>query len=145
MFSSLITHPTAPLTNLIMLLNKTTFKSRNPFQELNQFTTNISLIYTYIVAIIVARTVWGKNCLRPLKHWRCGFKSHSTHGWMSVYYVYVVLYVGRGLATGWSPVQGILPTEYRSEKLKKRQRPNKGLWSHNNLYISPINVTIYYY
>jgi hypothetical protein len=33
--------------------------------------------------------------------------------------VYVVLCVGIGLATGWSSVQGVLPTMYRIKKLKK--------------------------
>jgi hypothetical protein len=33
--------------------------------------------------------------------------------------VYVVRCVGRGLATGWSPVQGVLPNVYRIRKLKK--------------------------
>jgi hypothetical protein len=32
--------------------------------------------------------------------------------------VCVVLFVGSGLATGWSPVQGVLPTVYRIKKLK---------------------------
>jgi hypothetical protein len=41
--------------------------------------------------------------------------------------VCVVLCVGRGLATGWSTVQGVLPTVYRIKILKKRPRPNKGL------------------
>jgi hypothetical protein len=47
--------------------------------------------------------------------------------WMSVcvYSVCVVLCVSSGLATGWSPVQGVLPTVYRIKKLKKRQRSNK--------------------
>jgi hypothetical protein len=35
-----------------------------------------------------------------------------------VYSVCVVLRVGRGLATGWSPVQGVLPTVYRSRNWK---------------------------
>jgi hypothetical protein len=43
--------------------------------------------------------------------------------------VCVVLYVGSGLATGWSPVQGVLPTVYRVKKVKKRPRP-KGLYRH---------------
>jgi hypothetical protein len=38
-----------------------------------------------------------------------------------------VLCVSRGLATDWSPVQGVLPTVYRISKLKKRPKPNKGL------------------
>jgi hypothetical protein len=37
--------------------------------------------------------------------------------------VCVVLCVGRGLATGWSPAQGVLPTVYGIKKLKKRPRP----------------------
>jgi hypothetical protein len=35
--------------------------------------------------------------------------------------VYVVLCVGSGLATGWSLVQGVLPTVYRLRKQKSRQ------------------------
>jgi hypothetical protein len=42
--------------------------------------------------------------------------------------VCVVLCVGKGLATGWSPVQGFLPTVYRIKKLKKRPG-SKGLYS----------------
>jgi hypothetical protein len=40
-------------------------------------------------------------------------------------YVRVVLCVGSGLVTGWSPVQGVLPTVYWIKKLKKRPRFNK--------------------
>jgi hypothetical protein len=36
--------------------------------------------------------------------------------------VRVVLCVGNGLATGWSPVHGVLPTVYRIKKLKKRAK-----------------------
>jgi hypothetical protein len=43
--------------------------------------------------------------------------------------VFVVLCVRNGLATGWSLIQGVLPTVY---KIKKVGRPNKGLYSHNN-------------
>jgi hypothetical protein len=39
-----------------------------------------------------------------------------------------ILCIGSGLATGWSPVKGILPTVYRIKKLKKRPR-FKGLYS----------------
>jgi hypothetical protein len=51
---------------------------------------------------------------------------------VSVYSVCVVLCVGSGLATGRPPVEGVLPTVYRIKKVKKRPRPNKGLWSNNN-------------
>jgi hypothetical protein len=45
-----------------------------------------------------------------------------------VYSVCAVLCVGIGLATGWSPVQRVLPTVYRIKKLKKKsgQVPTKG-------------------
>jgi hypothetical protein len=36
--------------------------------------------------------------------------------------VCIILCVGCGLAAGWSSVQGVLPTVYRIQKLKKRQR-----------------------
>jgi hypothetical protein len=50
--------------------------------------------------------------------------------WMSVcvYSVCSILcVVYRGLATGWSPIQGVLLTVYRIYKLNKRPRPP--LWS----------------
>jgi hypothetical protein len=45
---------------------------------------------------------------------------------------YVVLCVGRGLATGWSPVQWVLSIVCRIKILKRRPRPKKGPQSHNN-------------
>jgi hypothetical protein len=47
--------------------------------------------------------------------------------------VCVVLCVGSGLATGWSPFQGVLPTVYRIKKLKKWPRSDKGLYSHRRI------------
>jgi hypothetical protein len=41
--------------------------------------------------------------------------------------VCVILCVVFGLATGCSPVPLVLPIVYRIKKLKKLQRPNKGL------------------
>jgi hypothetical protein len=51
----------------------------------------------------------------------------SLEAWMSVcvYSVCVVLYIGRGPVTGWSPVQGVQPTVYRVKKLKSCQGPTK--------------------
>jgi hypothetical protein len=43
--------------------------------------------------------------------------------------VCVVVCVGSGLAKGWSPVQGVLPTVCRFKKLRKRPR-SEGLYSH---------------
>jgi hypothetical protein len=65
------------------------------------------------------------NRLRPLERCNRGFVSHSTH----LFCVYVVLCVRSGLAKGWSPIQGVLPTVYRIKKLKKRPT-SKGLYSH---------------
>jgi hypothetical protein len=41
--------------------------------------------------------------------------------------VCAVLWVGKGLAKGWSPVEGVVPTVYRIKKLKKAsgQSPTK--------------------
>jgi hypothetical protein len=39
--------------------------------------------------------------------------------------VCIVLCEGSAFATGWSPVQGDLPTMYRNKKLQKRPRPNE--------------------
>jgi hypothetical protein len=50
------------------------------------------------------------NCLRPLEHWDRGFESHSRHGCLSAFILFALSCVGNGLATGWSPVQGVLPT-----------------------------------
>jgi hypothetical protein len=52
------------------------------------------------------------NCLRPLKHWDRGFESLSSHGYLS-FFVFVLSCVGSDLATGCSPIQGVLPTVYK--------------------------------
>jgi hypothetical protein len=59
---------------------------------------------------------------------------------MSVYVhsVFVLFCVGSGLATGWSPVQGVLPTMYRIKKLKKRPRPTWAVepWIDLSIFIT---------
>jgi hypothetical protein len=65
------------------------------------------------------REVLGMNRLRLLEHWDRGFESHPRHGYVCIYAVCIVLCVGSGLATGWSPAQGVLQTVYRINKLKK--------------------------
>jgi hypothetical protein len=42
---------------------------------------------------------------------------------VGLFCVCVVLCVGIGLATGWSPVQGVQPTEYRLRNWKSGQGP----------------------
>jgi hypothetical protein len=46
---------------------------------------------------------------------------------LRLFCVCVVLCVGNGLATGWSPVQGFLQTVYRTKKLKKRTKIQKAV------------------
>jgi hypothetical protein len=38
---------------------------------------------------------------------------------MRLFCVFVVLYAGSELATGWSPVQGVLPTVWKDEETEK--------------------------
>jgi hypothetical protein len=61
-------------------------------------------------AIHSGRAVWYIKCLRSLERWDRWFESHSRHGFLSAFIVFVVPCVGSSLATGWSSVQGILPT-----------------------------------
>jgi hypothetical protein len=65
------------------------------------------------------------NRLHPLEHWGRGFESHLRHGCLCVrlFCVCVVLCVGSGLPTGWSPVQGVLPTVYRLRNWKSDEGP----------------------
>jgi hypothetical protein len=90
------------------------------------------------------------NRLRSLESWDRGFEYHSRHGCLCVllFCVYVVLCVGRGLATGWSPVQGVLPTVYRIKKLKNGQCPTKGCRAIDewmNLYhVKEMNICVCY-
>jgi hypothetical protein len=51
------------------------------------------------------RAVWGVG----LGCWDRGFESRLMHGCLSASFCVVLSCVGRGLATGWSLVQGILP------------------------------------
>jgi hypothetical protein len=57
------------------------------------------------------------NYLLSLERWDRGFESHLRHG---------CLCIGSDLATGWSPVQGVLPTLFMIKKLKSGQYPTKG-------------------
>jgi hypothetical protein len=67
-----------------------------------------------------SRAVCRMNCLFSLGRWNRGFESHSRHGCLCVrlFCVCVVLCSDSGLATGWSLVQGVLPSVkivYRTE------------------------------
>jgi hypothetical protein len=66
------------------------------------------------------RAVQGVNCLRSLEIWAHGFESHSRHGCLCLFSDCVLLFVGSGLATAWSPFQGVLPFACRINKFWKR-------------------------
>jgi hypothetical protein len=82
------------------------------------------------------RAVCGMYRLRPLDRWGRGFESHSRHWCSHLFCVCAVLCVGSSLATGWSPVQGILRTVYRIMKLKNRPGP-RALEPLMNEYLFP--------
>jgi hypothetical protein len=74
------------------------------------------------------------NCLRSRGRRDRGFQSHSGHGCFSVCVVcvFLCLCTGRGLATSWWPVQGVLPTvidlvtEVKRKVSWRRPRPELG-------------------
>jgi hypothetical protein len=57
--------------------------------------------------------VWGKYCVPSLECWDHRFESCSGHGCVSAFLCAVLSCVGRGLESGRSPVQGVLPNVYR--------------------------------
>jgi hypothetical protein len=72
------------------------------------------------VKFITCRSQWphglrNRNSLRPLEHWDREFETDSRHGrlCMRLFCVCVVACVGSGHATGWSLVQGVLPSYWR--------------------------------
>jgi hypothetical protein len=68
-------------------------------------------------------------CLCLLKHWDHGFESHSRCGClycMCLFYVRVILRVGSGLATGWSPSKKSYWLSVGLRNWKSSQGPTKG-------------------
>jgi hypothetical protein len=61
-----------------------------------------------------SRSQWSRgprhemSSLARSKLWDRGFQSHSSNGWMSAFIL--LSCVDSGLASGWSPAQGVLPT-----------------------------------
>jgi hypothetical protein len=69
----------------------------------------------------------GMNYLFSLKHWSRGFEFHWRHVYVRLFCDCAILYVGSGIAKGWYPVQGVLPTVHKIKKLKKVAKdPTKG-------------------
>jgi hypothetical protein len=70
--------------------------------------------------------VKGMNCLRPLEHWDCGSNpTRCMNVCVCLFWVCVLLCVSSGLATDWSPIQGVLPTAYRLRNWKRGQGPQR--------------------
>jgi hypothetical protein len=55
----------------------------------------------------------------PLERWRRGFEFHSRHGCLCTFFCVRVVCVGSGLATGWSPVKGVIPGVYKLRNWKR--------------------------
>jgi hypothetical protein len=66
------------------------------------FTSGFLTNYLYAISF---SPITGMKCLRPLEHWNSGFESYSRHGCLFILFV-----LGSAISTGWSPVQGVLPT-----------------------------------
>jgi hypothetical protein len=90
--------------------------------------------HLYRLSLARSRSQWQRSLrdeLSSLARTLGSWVRIPLEAWMSVLWTFI-LCVGSGLATDWSPVQEVLETVYRTKKLKKRRRPNKGLYSHNN-------------
>jgi hypothetical protein len=92
----------------------------------NALWPGITLLISYL-----GRSQWHRNLkheLPPPAQTLGSWVRIPLKEWMSVcvYSMFVLFCVGSGLATGWSPVQGVLLTVYRIKKLKSGQGPTKG-------------------
>jgi hypothetical protein len=96
----------------------------------NIFTLPNFFMIVWFVADHRGRAVWGVKCLRLLKHWTRGFESHWRHECLPAFIVFVLSCVSRGLAMGWSPVEGVLQTLYKihtvriNSELEQARGPN---------------------
>jgi hypothetical protein len=73
---------------------------------------NDFLKVNFLIANYGGGAVWGRNSLLPLEYWGRLLESHSRYdGCTREFLLFLyVLCVGRGLETGRSLVQGVLPT-----------------------------------
>jgi hypothetical protein len=66
------------------------------------------------------RSICGMNCLCPLKHWDRRIESHLRHGCQCVFILCVCVCcsvcAGNGLVMGWSLVQGVQLTVWKSTR-----------------------------
>jgi hypothetical protein len=70
--------------------------------------------------------------LLPPKQWGHDFESQQRNGCMCFRLLHLFSCVPIRIATSWSPIQGVLQTACRIQKLKKLPRANEGQYSRNN-------------
>jgi hypothetical protein len=102
-------------------------------------TSNTSFLVANVLRLVIANLPITVTVFSGSNNEILGL--NPTRGRMSVCFfcVCVVLCAGSGHATGWPPVQWVLPTLYRIKKLKLQPRQNKGPYSHNNISNSGLN------
>jgi hypothetical protein len=118
--------------------------SSKKFRISPKFQAYFSKDFILVHWTISTRAQWPRGLRHkpssPVRTLRSWLKSHSNHGCLSVclFRVCVVLCVGSGLATGWSPAQGVLPTLYILRNCKGGQGPQK-LYSNREIRVdSPL-------
>jgi hypothetical protein len=129
----------------LKLLN---FRSRMPHCTHYLVTNNVDKLWNLIVLFLL--NIWINNSAgyilkcrlewpRLLRHKRSSLAQTLGSGvriplevrlCLRLFCVCVVLCVGSDRATGWSPVEGVLPTVCKIKKLKNRPKSNKKLYSH---------------
>jgi hypothetical protein len=77
------------------------------------------------------------NCLRALGPWDRGFESHSSHGYLCVF----ILCLGSDFATGWSLVQGVLPSVKNDYGTEQEAWALNGLEEPFKNYIGSVPIT----
>jgi hypothetical protein len=87
------------------------------------FQKNVTFVGAFILYLVPVVYQWPITVAARSKAW---MGSNPTRGMnvciMCVYSVCVALCVGRGLATGWSPVQGVLPTVNKDKETEKADK-----------------------
>jgi hypothetical protein len=83
----------------------------------------------YIIIPLSSSADHRGRALRSLEHWDRGFESHSRHGCLCAFILFVLSCIGSGLATGWSPVQGVLLTVLKLRNWSETKRFTDALCS----------------
>jgi hypothetical protein len=99
-----------------------------PDRNFDDFPQSLQVNAGTVLLLPVTVAARSKANLRSLEHWTHGFDSHSRHGCLvCVFCVCVVLCLGRGLATSWSLVLGVLSTAKNDYGTESEARALNGL------------------